>query len=301
MWCVNPQCGFLDEHEPARPGVGSWKCPRCGEATFENARTATATAGTTATVEVTAIVISVWSAWARVAINTGKQAAEAKRSAAAALAGQSAYFKGSEYDAGMTAVAAAAFAIDGLYASEACPKAARDAVKARLAAQYAPDSPARHEVVREGLKEVFVTTGRVKQQWSADLKWLYSRRNPVVHSEERQEKPLSMPDGSLSTVKRENYNADAAARAVEIMLSVLAWCVVHPGTGYPETAEWATPNRRAAVENLQTWWRAAGWHPFDGPAACAGLDEAAPTFQSWLAACPLPSVFMSALRRAARR
>ncbi|MFL6115279.1 MAG: hypothetical protein ACJ786_28605 [Catenulispora sp.] len=249
----------------------------------------------------TAIVISVWSAWARIAINAGKRAAEAKRSAAAVPVGQAAFFKGSEYDAGMTAVTAAAFAIDGLYASEAVPKTARDAVKARLAPQYAPAAPPRHEVVREGLKEAFVTTGAVKQQWSADLKWLYSRRNPVVHSEERREKPMSMPDGSLSTVKRENYNADAAARAVEIMLSVLVWCVAHPGSDYPETAEWATPNRQAAVDNLRAWWRTAGWHPFDGPADSGDLDEAAPGFWSWLAACPLPSALARALQRAARR
>jgi hypothetical protein len=89
------------------------------------------------------------------------------------------------------------------------------------------------------------------------------RRNPIVHSSDEWESPKPIPDGTLSTVKRENYNTAEATRAVTIMLGVLTYCAAHPGTD-PLTVKWADPNRKAAIDGLDQWWRTQGWHPFDG-------------------------------------
>ena len=266
MWCLNPDCGFLDQAEPKRHGVGPWACPACSKETYENALEASLTSGATATTTATvtlSVSISVWSAWARIAIRAARQAAKARNKYDSAPPGRGADFVGLEFESGLTAIAAVAFALDGFYACEAVPQAARNAAVSSLTTQANPN-PDRHEKVREALKLCFVVNGATAQTWSKEIKWVYSRRNPIVHSKDEWETPIEMPDGALSTVKRQNYNAEAAARAVDAMLGVLTYCVAHPGTAYPQTATWADPNRRAGIDNLDRWWRTPGWHPFDG-------------------------------------
>ncbi|WP_370346083.1 hypothetical protein [Catenulispora sp. MAP5-51] len=288
MWCLNQDCAYLDEAEPARDGDGPWTCPACGEGTFVNALTADM-AGEMAleAMVITKVSIAVWSAWARTAIRAAKQAATARQDYDRAPDGRKAPFAGLEFEAGMTAVAAAAFAVDGFYACEAVPKAARTAVRAVLDPRYAPDDPPRHEVVREGLKACFAVNGATATQWSKDIKWLYSRRNPIVHSFDQWETPTPRSDGLLTTVKRENYSATEAARAVNVMLAVLTYCAAHPGAAYAETTAWATSNRKAAIDGLDGWWRTQGWHPFDGQDVAAADPILRPGWREWLRACPL--------------
>lgn len=254
--CVNEECGFLAEDEPARVGDDDpWQCPECGSQTYQNALVGQVSTSAAVTLKIS---VNFWHAWARNAIRSAKDAARWRAEADAALEGQKAKAFGREFDEGMAAVAAAAFALDAFYASLAVPAAARTAAKASLARK-----PARHVVVREALKLCFQVDHATGQQWAADIKWLFNLRDRSVHPLQEFENPLPLADGSLSTVKREDYNAAAAARAVDIMLGVLMFCAEHPGSAYPEPAEWAASSPKGGVESLQTWWRTPGWHPLD--------------------------------------
>ncbi|MFD0633092.1 hypothetical protein [Catenulispora yoronensis] len=261
MWCLNPECAFLAEDEPARDGDTPWECPQCGELTFENARTAEVSRTATLNVEASVtlkVSISFWHSWARIAIAAAKQSAHWRAEADAAQEGHKAGDLSREFDAAVLAVAASAFTLDSFYASLAVPLAARRAARAKL-----NPKAARHVVVRTSLQECFATDHPTRQKWSTDLPWLFNLRDATVHPEQLFEDTVALPDGSMSTARREDYTALSAARAVGVMLDVLEFCADHPGTAYPEAATWASSGNRGGVGSLADWWHAKGWHPMD--------------------------------------
>jgi hypothetical protein len=126
--CENCQYTSADEVAPAAADE-PWVCPQCGAKKYF--KVLIAPIHTTASVEMRAAP-RVWAAWMRIAIERTRRAEQCRDDVSAHPAADQARRFTAEFDASITAITAAALALDALYASFAVPLTVRRAVWFKL-------------------------------------------------------------------------------------------------------------------------------------------------------------------------
>jgi hypothetical protein len=128
-----------------------------------------------------------------------------------------------EYRAAMQAVAAAAHSIDGLYGVFAPP--------------YRREGP-RQRVILERLKLRFAL-GKKGHTWLPQFDRLDDLRDSAVHPGFVAREPEPHPTGSNVSHENSTYAAEAAVRAVDLLLDVLTTCVASPKPAETDAVTWA--------------------------------------------------------------
>lgn len=249
MWCINADCLFGSD-EPQPDGAPPWECPNCGKRTYE---VVPAAAPTDSVVVETSV--NLWMAWLRVAIDQGRRSGWFRDEAARRPPGDRVRFRTGEFDAALTSVHAAAFALEAFHASLAVSESARAVVKS----QYTGKNPSRHTVIRETLQKAFQVDNPTAKAWRCEFMWLFDLRNGGVHYKELLEAPRVKPGGGLSSATHAKYGADSAKRAVEFALGVVRFCAEHPRSD----SDSSTGSYLDGITSLESRWTAEVWHPAD--------------------------------------
>ncbi|WP_159048040.1 hypothetical protein [Streptomyces sp. WM6378] len=190
------------------------------------------------------ITAHLWLRWAEIAID---QALTARRVRSEPVQPGGGKIPGSvvrEFQASMCAVAAASFSLDALFGSTGVPPSIRK--------WWPGKRPNRPTAIREALKRAF-DTGPVNTTWVAEFSWLFDLRDAAVHAEAVPKPSRLHPRGMRTAQEHVDYSAESAARAVELALGVLLWCIDHPKRGVPEAVRWAEAHR-AGVAGLEKRW-----------------------------------------------
>ncbi len=143
----------------------------------------------------------------------------------------------------MMAIAAAAFALDGLY----------DQVRGLAPPRPAKGRPKRQRLILETLKHAFAI-GSYAQSWLVEFDWLDELRDPAVHPEHKTGPVVAHPSGwgNFATEYTE-YSANNAERALVLLQEVLRVCVEKPK---PASRAWAEGTGKSALADLETPARA---------------------------------------------
>jgi hypothetical protein len=137
----------------------------------------------------------------------------------------------------MMAIAAAAFALDGLY----------DQVRSLAPPRPAKGRPKRQRLILETLKHAFAI-GSYAQSWLAEFDWLNELRDPAVHPEHKTGPAVAHPSGwGNFAVEYTEYSADNAERALALLQEVLRVCVEKPK---PASRTWAEGTGKSALAEL---------------------------------------------------
>jgi hypothetical protein len=140
----------------------------------------------------------------------------------------------------MLASAASATAIDALYAEVRALTGISEALRDEWRCKGTP----RYAQVYETLRRGFLS----KEEWRADLKWLYrDQRDRALHPETGFHVPESHPLGVETSPEYVVYRSENATRAVDIMLDVLATCAAAPRS---PLAGWANEPTRTLIRRL---------------------------------------------------
>ena len=165
----------------------------------------------------------IWLHWLRIA---KEQSARARRGANTAPSRPSAgevttEMAGSITDEmypAMMAIAAVAFALDGLY----------DQVRGLAPPRPAKGRPKRQRLILETLKHAFAI-GSYAQSWLAEFDWLDELRDPAVHPEHKAGPVVAHPSGwGNFAAEYTEYSANNAERALALLREVLQVCVETP-------------------------------------------------------------------------
>jgi hypothetical protein len=223
------------------------RCPECGS-TRINATVHAEAAVAVASVGTPSILITtnLWLTWIRIAIGHAREARHARTEAAKDRpSNETSDWMRIEFEASVVAVAAAAHALDALYGSTVVPQAAR--------AQRVDKGTRRHGKIREALKQVF-DTGAVNSRWVIEFEWLFDLRDAAAHAEESPRPPVSHPLGTSTAAEHVVYSTENATKAVELVLSVLRWCVDHPRPNLSDAVQWARIHQ-PTMSGLESEWR----------------------------------------------
>ena len=150
-----------------------------------------------------------------------------------------------EFRASLQAVTTAALALDALYVPvkhlAPIPTASR-----------APVCPgkrtARQALIREALKRAF-HVGKLNKRWLEEFKWLFGLRDGAVHYRESAENPAPHPRGLSVSKAHSTYCAEAAKRAVDLLMEVLHSVAEQPKPQFREAVEWSA-GIKASVRKL---------------------------------------------------
>lgn len=137
----------------------------------------------------------------------------------------------------MVAIAAAAFALDGLY----------DQVRGLAPPRPAKGRPKRQRLILETLKHAFAV-GSYAQGWLVEFDWLDELRDPAVHPKHKAGPAVAHPSGwGNFAVEYTEYSADNAERALALLQEVLRVCVEKPK---PASRTWAEGTGKSALAEL---------------------------------------------------
>jgi len=137
----------------------------------------------------------------------------------------------------MVAIAAAAFALDGLY----------DQVRGLAPPRPAKGRPKRQRLILETLKHAFAI-GSYAQRWLVEFDWLDELRDPAVHPEHKTGPVVAHPSGwGNFAVEYTEYSADNAERAMALLQEVLRVCVENPK---PASRTWAEGTGKSALAEM---------------------------------------------------
>ena len=137
----------------------------------------------------------------------------------------------------MVAIAAVAFALDGLY----------DQVRDFAPIQFS-GRPNRQRRILETLKVAF-SVGKYWEGWLVEFDWLDGLRDPAVHPSHVARPVVSHPSGWGNVpVEYVEYSADNAEKALGLLENVLRKCVENPR---PASCEWAEGTGRATLTELE--------------------------------------------------
>ncbi len=184
---------------------------------------------------------ALWIQWGSIAIDRERRA-RAARSQLVALHRHGQPYGDTlvvELDASIVAVSAAAHALDALYG-----QLITDAIRAA-----GPKGKGREAHIRECLKRRF-KTGRRDVAWVQEFDWLFKLRDAAVHAEVKLLPPVAHPSGiGNSGQVSADYSAEAAMRAVDLLIDVLETCIANPKPGDKDAKAWAN-DYRSSVETL---------------------------------------------------
>lgn len=149
-----------------------------------------------------------------------------------------------EFTASIVAVSAAAHALDALYGQ---------LITAELKVGGPKDDTGRQAHIRECLKKRFNTdTGKKNQSWIASFRWLFKLRDAGVHAKVVLQAPAAHPSGICNVAQEfADYSAEAAMRAVDLVVDVLGTCVASPKQSDAESVKWGD-DYGPAVETITT-------------------------------------------------
>ncbi|MFP5361385.1 MAG: hypothetical protein ACLGI5_01490 [Thermoleophilia bacterium] len=122
--------------------------------------------------------------------------------------------------AAMTALVAAAIAVDGFYGT---------------VAEVAPrvEAGARHSIILETLKVAFAI-GALQQRWAKDLKWLFKTRDTAVHHAAAPRQVVTVRETDRTVVvgapEAASFAADQARRAADLAIEIVTTCLANPKT-----------------------------------------------------------------------
>lgn len=172
--------------------------------------------------------------WFRIALEHERAALEARDRAEAAAEGSQEMGRAfdDELRAAMVAIAAAAFAIDALYAT------VNDMLDAAQRPTFARGVKRPGRIV-ETLKRA-LELGKLGAEWQTKVPGLFDLRDELVHFEGEFHEGALHPTGK-SNVSIENvrYTAEAASAAVDLALEVLATAYRSPRSTHAALVTWA--------------------------------------------------------------
>jgi hypothetical protein len=190
-----------------------------------------------------------WITWGRIAMQHETMARAARGEAARLPSGSN---LGPplerELDAGLVCVCAAAFAVEALWVELVDP--ARGIVPEDLRDTWKAQRLGRGGRIEETLK-LGVDNSALPRTLRRDLDWLFPARGKVVHFEGKVESPEPHPLGTNVAPVNVAYSAEAASRAVDLLVQVLTVCRDRP---------------KSALET----WSASLRHAFDDLLALRG-------------------------------
>ena len=189
---------------------------------------------------------SLWVTWSELAIEH-EAVARAARSRAVSASGPADRSDPmeDEFRASLQAVTTAALALDALYVpvKELAP---------RVSASTVPVCPrkrtARPARIREALKQAF-RVGKLNDRWVQEFKWLFRLRDGAVHYRESAEDPAPHPRGMSVSKAHSTYCAEAATRAVNLLMEVLHSAAEQPKPKLREAVNWSA-GIKASVRKL---------------------------------------------------
>jgi hypothetical protein len=127
----------------------------------------------------------------------------------------------------MTAVVAAAIAVDAFYGTVAT-------VASKV------EASARHSIILETLKVAFAV-GASQHRWATELKWLFKARDHAVHhaTQSRQAIVVRVTDRAvvLGAPEAFMFSAEQARRAADLAIEVVTTCLTNPR---PQTVDIAS-------------------------------------------------------------
>ena len=177
------------------------------------------------------ISYALWAQWGDIAVEREGRA-RAARADLVALARYHEEFAPAMYKellASMVAISAASHALDALYGQLVTPQI-------RTAG---PKNAPREAHIRECLKRRF-NTGKRDGDWVREFDWLFDLRDAAVHAEEKKLPSVPHPSGVTHAGQvAYDYSAEAAVRAVELMLDVLNTCADDPKQSDAGAKQWA--------------------------------------------------------------
>lgn len=179
---------------------------------------------------------SLWATWSELAIEH-EAAAWGARSRALSASGPADRSEPmeDEFRASLQAVTTAAFALDALHVPV-------KAIAERAGAGQAGSGPGRgarrEAILREALKAVFLV-GRLNNRWVREFKWLFNLRGGAVHYGESAEDPAPHPLGLSVSKAHSTYRAEAATRAVDLLMEVLHSAAEQPRPNLKDAVKWS--------------------------------------------------------------
>ncbi len=194
------------------------------------------------------ISYALWIQWGDIAIEREDRARTARADMIALARYRQEYTPalGEELMASMVSISAAAHALDALYGQLVTP-----GIKAEIKAEGPWRKASRDGHIRECLKRRFNTGGR-DRAWVGEFKWLFDLRNAAAHAEEQQLPSVPHPSGVCNSGQvNRDYSADAAMRAVDLMLDVLNTCAAKPKASDVGARQWAR-SYSPAISTLTT-------------------------------------------------
>jgi hypothetical protein len=209
----------------------------------EEARRVTDWVGVSDSIQIS-ISYALWAQWGEIAIEREGRA----RAARARLVAQHRHGQeigpefAAEFLAGLVAVSAAAHALDALYG-----QLVTDDIKTA-----GPKGDAGREAhIRECLKRRF-RTGKRDAHWVDEFGWLFRLRDAAVHAREQLLASVPHPSGVTNSGQMSaDYSAEAAIRAVDLLVDVLTTCVANPKPQDREARKWTT-NYGPSVQTMVT-------------------------------------------------
>lgn len=193
------------------------------------------------------ISYALWAQWGDIAVEREGRARDARADVMALARHRQEYGPAlhEELLASMVAISAASHALDALYGQ---------LVTLEIKAAGPGDDKHREAHIRECLKRRF-NTGKRDQPWVGEFRWLFALRDAAVHAEEKQLPSVLHPSGvTHSGQVALDYSADAAIRAVDLMLDVLNTCADNPKQSDAGARQWADsygPSIRTLTAKLQ--------------------------------------------------
>ena len=180
---------------------------------------------TVATVtQVPSVTISIthhmWWTWANIAVDEERRAWVARKRATINLAkdGNPRGAMSREMRASVGAVTGASHCLDAIYGEVKWWIERK--LDPKLIAAWNRNKPARHKRILETLKFGYQLRGYVTQ-WQKEFVWLYDLRDPAIHPQVTTTPAAPHPTGTNTAREYATYTAEAASRAVDIMLEVL--------------------------------------------------------------------------------
>jgi hypothetical protein len=183
-----------------------------------------------------------WIAWAHIAIHHEQFAREARQRAEAAPSVGDALTQ--EFHASMVSITAVGHCLDALFgaiADFAVPETTRRA--------WTKNRTRRRGPVLEAIKAGF-DVGSHANGWASEFAWLWDLRDKAVHFDEESREPVPHPLGSNTSPEQAMYSAEAATRAVDLLLDVLVTCTRSPRVKNEGAVGWASGMRATVAELL---------------------------------------------------
>jgi hypothetical protein len=178
---------------------------------------------------------NLWITWVQIGCERERTATEARSRVAASDSGDPEYAEAivDEMHGAMVAVSAASHALDAFYG-----KVHQVGGLPPAAASWDKNATPRWSRILETLKHNF-QIGKHTGRWAIEFEWLFDLRDAAVHHTSKARPTVPHPSGK-SHVSQEiqDFSVEAANRALDLAIEVMAVCLVSPRPERPEVKTW---------------------------------------------------------------